>query len=117
MMIPLAIFGKGQPLSPTGAFVISSIALLFCIYFMIGIFKPSVRSRWGRRGQGGPMSAVGSAAWALFAVTWSFCLLCHGIGYLPVDRNPLPFIGTAMGILFAAALGDMIYYRQFGVRV
>jgi hypothetical protein len=45
----------------------------FGIYFALGVFRPKLRGRWGRGGQGAPMSLLSQ-------IIWSAGLILSGAG-------------------------------------
>ena len=115
----LAFHGNGEELGSIGSiasFIGAGIALLVCFYDICCLFLPSWRKqqKWGRFGTGGPISPLGCAAWALAAATLALCLIGHGMSYQPMERWMLPVLMSAIVVIFAAGIGDSIYYRRRG---
>lgn len=103
----------GEQLGPTGCFIGASIFALASLWFLGGALYPKWRAsaRWGKGGRGGPMSALGCAAWAFNAFVWSVALLAQGAQYSPIVRVTGWLLGGGFAIVITAAVRDG-YHRD-----
>lgn len=108
MDVFLAHAGNGTPLGSVGCFVGTTLCAIVSIWFSICVFSPALRAkvRWGRRGRGGPMSALSCAAWAFAAIVWGLILYAQGIRYEPGTKITGWLIATALIAVLGAAIHD-----------
>ena len=111
MHVILAHGGGGEPLGPTGCFFGAFVCGLFFLRSLGSAVYPEWRAsvRWGKHGRGGPMSALGCAAWAFNALVWGIALLAQGCQYAPIVRNTGWILGVGFVIMMVAAFRDWYY--------
>ena len=68
--------------------------------------KLRASARWGRGGQGGPMSALSVTAWGLAFLAWSALLLAQGLQYEPVLQHAGRLVGGSFVLVMSAAFRD-----------
>jgi hypothetical protein len=111
-MIEFGLHGK--PLGPTGCFIGATAFAVAACWFLAYALHPKWRgtSRWGKRGQGGPMSLVGSLAWVLNALLWGIAMLAQGLEYSPIVTRTGWILGAGFVALIVIAIRDSIHNRS-----
>src|ERR1035441_3711024 len=110
----LAFGGHGEPIGPMGCFIGATVCLYAACSILIRALHPRWRgrARWGKRGQGAPISLIGSLICVVNALLWGVALVALGLEYPPIASRTGWLLGGGFVALMAAAIRDDIHHRQ-----
>jgi hypothetical protein len=95
--------------SPNIAFLITGCLLVVvAIVFIIGIFVPGLRGRWGKRGQGAQMSLLSQVVWSVIFIFAAGGVLASAFHRSWSTRFALPVFCLMFFAMFA-----MLWYDNY----